>query len=146
MKVKYFVQLSVLIIAVAILSCAGEHNDGRDIIHDPFTEEQAEIRKAINAIVMDAESANAEGLKAIHLVSDKFTKFGPRNFNRQDLAQTNASEEKFFTSISNYKQEVKDLKIDVFGDVAVATYYPYVSFVQKWRAEIWKWSTDLRLC
>jgi len=80
--------------------------------------------------VKDAQDANIEGLKAAHLTSDKFTKFGPRKFERQDVASTNKSEEAFFSSILNYKQEVKDLKIDVFGDIGIATYYPHVSFLQ----------------
>jgi len=63
------------------------------------------------------------------LVSDKFTKFGPRSFDRQDVTSTNNSEEDFFGSISNFKQEIKDLKIDVWGDIGIATYYPHVSFV-----------------
>jgi len=80
--------------------------------------------------VNDAETANIVGLQAAHLVSDKFTKFGPRIFERQDVAGTNESEAAFFGSISDYKQETRDLKIDVFGDVGIATYYPQVSFVQ----------------
>lgn len=101
-----------------------------DIEKDSFPEAQAEIRQAIKTIVSDAETANIAGLKAAHLASDKFTKFGPRNFYRQDVNSTNNSEEEFFGTISNYKQEVKELKIDVFGDVAIATYYPHVSFSQ----------------
>jgi ketosteroid isomerase-like protein len=75
-------------------------------------------------------AADVEGLRAAHLVSDKFTKFGPRRFDRQDVSRANESEAAFFGSISNFKQEVKDLKIDVFGDIGIATYYPHVSFVQ----------------
>ncbi len=75
-------------------------------------------------------TANIEGLQAAHLDSEKFTKFGPRSFDRQDVASTNESEAAFFGSISNFNQEVRELKIDVFGDVGIATYYPHVSFVQ----------------
>ena len=75
-------------------------------------------------------TANIEGLQAAHLDSDKFTKFGPRSFERQDVASTNASEAAFFGTISDFDQEIQDLKIDVFGDVGIATYYPHVSFVQ----------------
>ncbi|UCF64846.1 MAG: DUF3225 domain-containing protein, partial [bacterium] len=52
------------------------------------------------------------------------------NFYRQDVTSTNKSEEEFFGTITNYKQEIKDLKIDVFGDFAIATYYPHVSYIQ----------------
>lgn len=89
---------------------------------------QEEIRTAIDAIIKDAEDANLDGLASSHLNSTKFSKFGPRKFERQDLESTNASEAAFFGSIANYKQEVHDLKVDVFGDIAIATYYPHVSF------------------
>jgi ketosteroid isomerase-like protein len=46
------------------------------------------------------------------------------------VASTNQSEAAFFGSISDFNQEVKGLKVDVFGDVGIVTYYPHVSFVQ----------------
>jgi ketosteroid isomerase-like protein len=46
------------------------------------------------------------------------------------LDSTNSTEAAFFGFISNFKQENRELKIDVFGDIAIATYYPHVSFVQ----------------
>jgi ketosteroid isomerase-like protein len=91
---------------------------------------QAEIHATIEAIVSDAEAANLEGLMSSHLDSPMFSKFGPRTFERQDVTSTNASEAAFFGSIANYKQEIRDLKIDVFGDVGIATFYPHVSFEQ----------------
>ena len=103
----------------------------RDLVNDPFPEAQTELREVVNSIVKDVETANIEGLKSIHLISDKFTKFGPRSFNRQDVASTNKSEAEFFGSVSNFKQEIKDLKIDVFGEIGIATYYTHVSFVQE---------------
>ena len=42
----------------------------------------------------------------------------------------NESEAAFFGSITDVQYEVRDLKIDVFGDVGIATYYPEVSFVR----------------
>ena len=80
-------------------------------------------------------TANIAGLQAAHLDSDKFTKFGPRGFDRQDVASTNASEAVFFGSISNYSEEIADLKVDVFADVGIATYYREVSFVQDGEGE-----------
>jgi ketosteroid isomerase-like protein len=117
-------------LVLVLASCTSEKYDQGDLINDPCPSVQAEIREVVNSIVKDAEAANIIGLKAAHLESDKFTKFGPRNFYRQDVASTNKSEEAFFSSILNYKQEIRELKIDVFGEVAIATYYPQVSFVQ----------------
>jgi len=127
---KNITQPSLILIIFALVSCTSKNNDQDDPIHNPFPDTQAEIRAVINSIVKDAETVNVEGLKEIHLNSEKFTKFGPRNFNRQDVGSTNESEEAFFGSIANYKQEIVDLKVDVFGEVAIATYYPHVSFIQ----------------
>ena len=121
--------LGILLVFSSITSCSNNKPDQKELIHEPYLSAQDEIIKVINSIVKDAEEANLEGLKSAHLGSAKFSKFGPRNFNRQDLASTNETEAAFFGSISNYKQEVRDLKIDVFDDVAVATYYPHVTYV-----------------
>lgn len=128
-------KINVLSIVILLLlqmvfqiSCINESKP--DIVKESFPAAQAEILEVIKSIVSDAETANIEGLKNAHLISDKFTKFGPRNFYRQDVTSTNKSEEEFFGTITNYKQEIKDLKIDVFGDFAIATYYPHVSYIQ----------------
>lgn len=88
----------------------------------------AELREAVEAIARDAMSGNVEGLQSAHLASDEFTKFGPRSFERQDVESANASEAAYFTSVSDLTYEIRDLKIDVFGDVGVATYYPHVTY------------------
>ena len=63
--------------------------------------------------------------------SEKFTKFGPRRFKRQDVISTNQSEAAHFGSISNFEQDIKDLKIDVFGDIGIATYYPHLKKMER---------------
>lgn len=110
-------------------SCARGYEQ-RDLIKDQFPDAQDELRKAVESIATDIVTANIEDLQAIHLESDKFTKFGPRSFDRQDVASTNESEAAFFGSVSDVIYEIKELKIDVFGDVGVVTYYPHVSFVK----------------
>ena len=130
MKIKHVVFIGVIMMLLFLNACASEESTRADIIADPFPAAQAEIREVIKSIIKDAEEANIEGLKAAHLESEKFSKFGPRNFDRQDISSTNTTEEAFFSSISNYKQEIRDLKIDVFDDMAIASYYPYVSFIQ----------------
>ncbi len=113
-----------------IAACSETTNEQPDIIKNQFPEKQQELIEAVNTIVRDAETANLDGLRDIHLVSDKFTKFGPRSFERQNVQQTNESELAFFGSVTNYKEEVKDLKVDVFGEVGIATYYREVSAEQ----------------
>ena len=110
--------------------CAVGGQGEKDLVNDPFVDRQSEIREAVMSIRSDIEASNVEGLQAMHLESGKFTKFGPRRFERQDVAGTNESEAAFFGSISSIQYEVRELKIDVFGDVGIATYYPEVSFVR----------------
>ena len=129
-KMKKTNSLSIMITLLLLFlsSCSEKKSDQVDLINETFPEAQNELREVINSIVKDSETANLEGLKASHLLSDKFTKFGPRSFERQDVESTIESESAHFGSISNFKMEVKDLKIDVFGDIGIVTYYPHVSF------------------
>lgn len=128
MKIIYSWAVVIGVMTSLQISCTNRNVNQEDLIQNNFPEVQAELRAVVQSIANDSETANIEGLQAIHLVSDKFTKFGPRSWNRQDVESTNASEAAHFGSIENFKVEVRDLKIDVFGDVAIATYYPYVSF------------------
>jgi hypothetical protein len=120
----------ILAALLMLVISACEEDYMPNLVNDTFPVAQAELREVVMTIANDAETANIQGLKSAHLNSDKFTKFGPRSFNRQDVTSTNQSEEAFFGSISNYKLEIKDLKIDVFGEIGIATYYPHVTFVQ----------------
>ena len=113
-----------------LVSCAGAGENNHDLVNHPFSEAQAELREVVESMRKNAMTANVEGLQGIHLVSDKFTKFGPRSFERQDVASTNESEAAFFSSVAILNYEARELKIDVFGDIGIVTYYPHVSFVQ----------------
>ena len=95
-----------------------------------FLEAEEELRLAVQQIAADIEAGDVVALQSAHLVSDKFTKFGPRTFERQDVDETNTSEAAFFSSISEVEYSTKELKVDVFDDVAIVTYYPQVSFVR----------------
>ena len=128
MKKNNSLSIIATLMIIFLSSCSEKKPVQADIENDLFPEAQSELREVINSIVKDSETANLEGLKAIHLASDKFTKFGPRSFERQDVESTNESELAHFSSISNFKAVVKDLKIDVFGDIGIATYYPHVTF------------------
>ena len=125
--------LSVALLSACLCGCVSEPaaSPAPDLVHDPFSREQAELREAVEAIRRDILVKNIEGLQGAHLVSDKFTKFGPRRFERQDVVSTNESEAKFFTSISEVSYEIEGLKIDLFGEVGVVTYYPRVSFMRE---------------
>jgi ketosteroid isomerase-like protein len=121
----------LLAVVAVLVSCTGETQLQTDLVHDQFPEAQAELRAVVESIVRDATTADIEGLRSIHLESDKFTKFGPRSFDRQNVASTNASETAFWGSVSVTELETRDLKVDVFGEVGVVTSYTHLSFVQE---------------
>ena len=125
-----FVLIGAAVATAQMVGCASTamKTPARDVAHDPFREAQLELRDTLETIINDVASANVAGLRSSHLESDKFTKFGPRRFDRQNVAQCNESEAAFFTSIQDFELEAKDLRIDVFGEVAILTYYPHVSF------------------
>ena len=120
----------VMPVWLVVMSCAMPPVAEPDRLTDTFPEAQAELRAAVDTIARDVMTGNIDGLQAMHLPSDKFSKFGPRRFDRQDVASTNASEAAYFSSLSNVTYEARDLKVDVFGEVAVVTYYPQVTFVR----------------
>ena len=111
-------------------------DQSQQLVTDTSPAAQAELREAVLSIADDIMTANIEGLQAAHLVSDKFTKFGPRTFERQDLNDANAAEAVFFSSISDVDYSINDLKIDVFGDMGIITYYPRVSFIKEGEAKL----------
>ena len=116
------------LLCLSLASCSSQDDFSKDLEGDPFPEAQAELREVMNSIAADLMTANSEGLREVHLNSDKFTKFGPRVFTRQDVESTNASEVAFWSSATDVEYVTEGMKIDVFDDVAVVTYYPQVSY------------------
>ncbi len=100
----------------------------RDIVHDRFPEAEEEVRATMRKLRHDAVTGNVEALPSHHLNSPKFSKFGPRKHERQTIEETNASERAFWSSVTDVSLDTRDMKVDVFGDVAVVTYYPHVTF------------------
>ena len=117
-------------LAILTIGCTPCEESKTDVVTSMYPEAQAELERVVRGIYDDAMAVNIEGLKTAHLHSEKFTKFGPRSFERQTVEQTNNSEAAFFSSISDLKVELRDLKIDVFDDVAITTFYPHFSFVR----------------
>ena len=127
---KYFMLAIAAVLILTLSSCETRQESKRDLVNDNFTDSQAELKVVLKNIYDDAMTANTEGLTTSHLISPKFTKLGPRSFERQTAEQTNDSEASFFSSISDLNVELKDIKIDVFGDVAVTTFYPHFTFMR----------------
>ncbi len=63
----------------------------RDIVHDRFPEAEEEVRATMRKIHQDAVTGNVGALRFHHLNSPKFSKFGPREHERQTFEETSKS-------------------------------------------------------
>ena len=91
---------------------------------------EKELREVIKKIWSDAIAGDLEALRATHLDSPKFSKFGPRIAERQGVKSTNETETEHVLSMSDASFDLDDIKVDVFGDVAVTTFYNNYSFIK----------------
>ncbi len=125
MRIHYLIVCSTLLV-FQLVGCSSIHR--YDIVHYTFPDAQAELHETLQTIIKDAVAANVSGLRESHLASNKFTKFGGRKFERQDVEECNDSEASLITSLQDIKLEMKDRKIDVFGDVAIMTCFNHFSY------------------
>ena len=91
---------------------------------------EKELRTIIEQIWVDAVSGDLDALRNIHFNDPRFSKFGPRVSIRQDVKSTNESEAEHFSSISDASFDLEDIKVDVFRDIAVTTFYNNYSFTK----------------
>ena len=121
-------RISVSVLALPSLLLVGCASTSKhDLAHHPFPEAQAELREVLKNIINDGETKNVAGLRASHVNTDKFTKFGGRVYDRMNFEECTADETASRLSVESYRHEARDVKIDVFGDVAIMTYYPHVT-------------------
>jgi ketosteroid isomerase-like protein len=92
-----------------------------DLINDPFEAEQAEIKAVLDGIFESIKNLDADKLISYHVYSPKFTEF--RNADPRFGSEGNEQYERgFVAAIEGFDSNLGDLKIDVFGQVAVVTF------------------------
>ncbi len=89
-----------------------------------------ELREVIKKIWADAVAGDLDALRATHYDNPKFSKFGPRIAERQDVNSTNKSETEHFLSMSDARFELEDINVDLFRDIAITTFYNNYSFIK----------------
>lgn len=96
-----------------------------DIISEQYEASQAVIAARIDDIFAAAAAQDLDRLSSFHLQGPKFSKFDDEPpLDRQDIATAMRREAEQFTRVSGFDVDVQDLKVDVFGEVAVATAVP----------------------
>ncbi len=93
-----------------------------DIVTDPFAASQAAVARRIDQILAAVTAKDFDRLAGYHLAGPKFTKFDDAEpLDRQDAATSARMEAEQFTAVEDLDARFDDLKIDVFGPVAIAT-------------------------
>ena len=82
-----------------------------------------ELKLVVLDVWNDANNRDIEKLKSAHLNS-------PRVSERQNVDETNSSESEHFSSIKDVDLKMDDLKIDIFDNVGVVTFYNNYSFIK----------------
>lgn len=103
---------------------------GFSLGQEPIEELSEELKLVVLDVWNDANNRNIESLKSAHFNSPRFSKFGPRVSERQNVDETNSSESEHFSSIKDVDLKIDDLKIDIFDNVGVITFYNNYSFIK----------------
>jgi len=90
--------------------------------------QEAQVKRRLYEILDAAEKKDFERLDSYHLYGPKFTKFSAASASRLDAAASRKGEHDGLGAINDLKIHSEELKTDVFGDVAVATFILNFSF------------------
>ena len=93
------------------------------ILSHPYDEEKAEVERTLHEIMSAARRQAVDELESYHAFGPKFTKFDDfEPLERQDADTTRRLEREAVTDVKEFAPEIADLKVDVFGPVAVTTF------------------------
>jgi ketosteroid isomerase-like protein len=93
------------------------------ILLEPYIQEQLEVERRIEDIMSAARRQAVDELESYHAFGRKFTKFDDfEPLERQDADTTRRLEREAILGVEEFDPRVTDLKVDVFGPVAVATF------------------------
>jgi ketosteroid isomerase-like protein len=113
----------LFLVGAGILGCQQNATETRkDIISEMYPEEQARIEKLLNEIFDSGQKKDLDRLASYHLYGPKFTEF-KNGRPRQDAEAGEKDEREIFSAMSDFKYNLQDIKVNVFGDVAIATFH-----------------------
>lgn len=93
------------------------------VIEETYPEEQAKVEKRLREIMSAAQNKDIDRLESYHLFGPKFTKFDDfEPLERQDAETTRRLEREAITGVKEFAPSVNELKVDIFGPVAIATF------------------------
>jgi ketosteroid isomerase-like protein len=95
----------------------------RSILVEQYESEQEAVEQRLAEIMSAARRKAIDELESYHAFGPKFTKFDDFDpLERQDAETTKRLEREAILGVQEFSPEVVDLKVDVFGAVAVTTF------------------------
>jgi hypothetical protein len=93
------------------------------ILTKPYPSEQLEVERRLEDIMSAARRQAIDELESYHAFGPKFTKFDDfEPLERQDGETTRRLEREAILGVNEFDPRLVDLKVDVFGPVAVTTF------------------------
>jgi SnoaL-like domain len=93
------------------------------LLTGPYRSEQLEVERRLEDIMSAARRQAIDELESYHAFGPKFTKFDDfEPLERQDGETTRRLEREAILGVEEFDPRVVDLKVDVFGPVAVTTF------------------------
>jgi len=89
---------------------------------------RAQIEQSLQAVFLAAERADFDRLDSYHLYGPKFTKFTSSSSERLDASVGRKGEHDGLGAARGLKMRAEALKIDLFGEVGIATFILDYSF------------------
>jgi ketosteroid isomerase-like protein len=81
------------------------------------------IQRAVYKAFEIGKSKDLQSIQHIHYNDKRFSKFGDTPpYMRMDYSEACMHEELYFASVSDYNFKIEELKVDIFGDVGIATF------------------------
>ena len=90
----------------------------------PSDKDRNDVEKAIRAFFEAGKNKDLTSLADFHAPRDQFTKFDENPpYNRQNSDEAFVYEQAAFANLSDYNYSIDELRVDLFEDVAVASFY-----------------------
>ncbi len=90
----------------------------------PADKDRKDVEALIRAFFDAGKNKDLTTLADFHGPRDQFTKFDENPpYTRQNSEEAFLYEQAAFANISDYAYSIDDLRIDLFGDLAIATFY-----------------------
>src|SRR5438552_6777948 len=93
-----------------------------------YPKERAQIERRLKEVIVAAENKDFDRLDSYHFYGPKFTKFSGSSSQRLDAVAGRKGEHDGLGASKGLKMRADDLKIDVFGNVGIATFILDYSF------------------